>query len=184
MLANLRVLFGRLIDIVLLRGGPESLPASAGMLGVTILFNVIVTLIVVSLIPKASASFSPLEMIVSIFVPLLWFQVAFSLVKKTERFVQTMIGFFGVNALFQPFVTPMLAALAPYLAKQDPNMPPPAALTLLFLAVFVWLLVVWARIVHAAFEWPYVASIIFVLAQNFFAFMVYSALFGVAPGKG
>jgi hypothetical protein len=154
------------------------------MLGVTILFNVVVTLLVVALISRATTPFSPFEMIVSILVPLLWFQVAFSLVKKTERFVQTMIAFFGVNALFQPFIAPMLAAMAPYLAKQDPNMPPPAALSLLFLAFFVWLLVVWVRIVHAAFEWPYVGAIIFVFAQNFFAFMVYSALFGVAPGKG
>jgi hypothetical protein len=183
MLANLRVLFGRLIDIVLLRGGPESLPASPGILGITILFNVVVTLIVVLLIPTAT-TFSPLEMIVSILVPLLWFQVAFSLVKKPERFVQTMTAFFGVNALFQPLVAPMFAALVPYLAKQDPNMPPPAALSLLFLAVTVWLLIVWVRIVRAAFEWSTVGAVVFVLAQNFFAIVVYSALFGAAPGKG
>ena len=182
MLANLRVLFGRLVDIVLLRGGPESLPASLGMLAVTILLNVVVSAVVVALIPTAPA-FSVLEMIVSIVVPLLWFQVAFALAKKPERFVQTMVAFFGVNMLFQPLVAPMFAALLPYFAKADPTLPPPAALSLLFLAITAWLMIVWVRIVHAAFEWPYVAAIVFVFAQNFFTFVVYAAVFGAAADK-
>jgi hypothetical protein len=182
MLANLRVLLERLVDIVLLRGGPESLPASPAMLAVTIALNVVVSAIVVALIPTAPA-FSPLEVILSIVVPLLWFQISFALVKKPERFVQTMIAFFGINTLFQPLVAPMSAALLPYIAKQDPNMPPPAALSLLFLAISVWLLIVWVRIVHAAFEWPYFAAIVFVFAQIFATFVVYAAVFGVAPDK-
>jgi hypothetical protein len=182
MLANLRVLFGRLIDIVLLRGGPESLPASPGLLAGIVLLNAAVSVIVVSLIPTAP-EFSPTELIVSILVPLLWYQAAFALVGKPERFVQTMIAFFGVNTIFQPVVSPMFATMLPYLEKQDPSMPPPAALSLLFLGITVWLLIVWVRIVRAAFEWPYAGSIIFVFAQNFAAIFIYAMVFGVSPGK-
>ena len=39
MLVNLRALLVRLIDIVLLRGGPEQLPASAGLLAVVVAVN-------------------------------------------------------------------------------------------------------------------------------------------------
>jgi hypothetical protein len=182
MLANLRVLFGRLVDIVLLRGGPETLPASPALLATVVALNAVVSVAVVSLIPAAPA-FSPLELIVSIFVPLAWYHVAFKLVKKPERFVQTMTAFFGVNTLFQPVVSPMFAAMLPYLEKQDPSLPPPAALSLLFLAITVWLLVVWVRIVHAAFEWPYVGAVIFVFAQNFAAIFIYALVFGTPAGK-
>jgi hypothetical protein len=181
MLANLRVLFGRLVDIVLLRGGPESLPASPGLLVAMVLLNAAVSVTVVALIPTAP-EFSPLELIMSIAVPLAWYHVAFRLVKKPERFVQTMTAFFGVNTLFQPIVSPLFATMLPYLEKQDPAMPPPAALSLLFLAITVWLLVVWVRIVHAAFEWPYVGAIIFVFAQNFAAIFIYALVFGT-PAK-
>jgi len=37
--------------------------------------------------------------------------------------------------------------------------------------------------VHAAFEWPYFAAIVFVFAQIFATFVVYAAVFGVAPDK-
>ena len=38
------------------------------------------------------------------------------------------------------------------------------------------------RIVHAAFEWPYVGAIIFVFAQNFAAIFIYALVFGT-PAK-
>jgi hypothetical protein len=183
MLANLRVLFGRLLDIVLLRGGPESLPAVPAMLIVTILINVVVSVAVVALIP-AGPAFSLVGMIVSVALPLLWFQVAFTLAKKPERFVQTMIAFFGVNTLFQPAMAPLFAALIPYMQKADPAVPPPAALSLLFLGLVVWIFIVWVRIVHAAFEWPLVAAIVFIIAQNFFFLWVYSAVLTTVSGTG
>ena len=182
MLVNLRALFGCLVDIVLLRRGPESLPASPGLLAFVIALNVAVAAIVVALIPAVPA-FSALEMFVSTLLPLLWYQAAFVLAKKPERFVQTMIAFFGVNTLFQPVVTPMFAALLPYAQTKDPNVAPPAALSLLFLAILVWLMIVWVRIVRAAFEWPYAGAIIFVFAENIAILVVYAMLFGAPPNQ-
>jgi MFS-type transporter involved in bile tolerance (Atg22 family) len=180
MLVNLRALLARLVDIVLLRGGPESLPASPMLLGVVIVANLAVYVIVLALIPTGH-EMSILELIVSTAVPLLWYQIAFSLANKPERFVQTMIAFFGVNTLFQPVIAPMLATLLPYVEKQDPAVTPPAALSLLFFLVALWLLIVWARVVRAAFEWPYIVVIIFILGQNFAAVFVDAMLFGARP---
>jgi len=182
MLANLRILFARLIDIVLLRAGPEALPASPAVLAFTILLNATVSVLMVVLVPGVPA-FNPLELLVSLVVPLLWFQVAFALEKKRERFLQTMTALFGVNSLFMPFITPVLVALLPYMQKQDPNTPPPAAMTLLLLVLGIWQLVVLVRIVRAAFEWNYVAVVIFVLAQNLASLFIAAALFGVPPVK-
>jgi len=46
MLANLRALFGLLVDIVLLRRGPESLPASPSLLVIVIVLNTAMSLAV------------------------------------------------------------------------------------------------------------------------------------------
>jgi hypothetical protein len=37
------------------------------------------------------------------------------------------------------------------------------------------------RIVRAAFEWPYVAAIVFIFGLNFASALVYGVLFGVPP---
>jgi len=116
-------------------------------------------------------------------VPLLWFQVAFVLERKRERFLQTMTALFGVNALFMPFVTPVLVAMLPYMEKPDPSTPPPAVMSLLLLMLGIWQLIALVRIVRSAFEWNYVAVVIFVLAQNFATLVIVGALFGVPAGK-
>ena len=182
MLVNLRALFGSLIDIVLLRRGPETLPASTALLAIVVAINAAVGAIVVAFIPTIPAITVP-ELIVNSLVPLLWFWMAFSLAKKPERFVQTMTAVFGVNMMFQPFISPMFAALLPYIQKPDPNVPPPAVLSLLFLLITVWLTVVWVRIVHAAFEWPYLVCFVFVLAGNMATLFIMAALFGGSPAQ-
>jgi hypothetical protein len=182
MLVNLRALFGLLVDIVLLRRGPESLPASPSLLAILVVLNGALSALIAALIPT-HPDISIVELVVSPVVPMAWYAIAFAVVKKSERFVQTMVAFFGVNLLFQPVVAPMLAALTPYMEKQDPAMPPPAALSLLFIVLSVWLLIVWVRIVRTAFEWPTVVAFIFVFAQNLVAIYVYTAMFGVSSGK-
>jgi hypothetical protein len=113
MLVNLRALFGSLIDLVLLRRGPETLPASTALLAVIVVMNAAVGAVVVAFIPTVPAITVP-EMIVNSLVPLLWFWMAFSLAKKPERFVQTMTAVFGVNMMFQPFISPMSRRCCPH----------------------------------------------------------------------
>jgi hypothetical protein len=181
MLVNLRVLFARLIDIILLRAGPESLPASASLLAVVIALNVAVSAIITSLIPTAPSRLS-VEFLLDTVVALVWFQVAFALVNKRERFVQTMTAFFGVFTLFLPVLLPLAISLLPYTIKPDPANPPPTLSTLVGAALVIWLLVVLVRIVKAAFEWPYVAAILFIFGLRIATALVYAMLFGI-PSK-
>ena len=181
MLVNLRVLLRRLLDIVLLRAGPESLPASSGLLAVIVAVNVAVSAIVTALMSAAPHNWQ-WQLVVGTVVTLLWFQVAFALVNKPERFVQTTSAFFGAYTLFVPALLPLFVMLLPFIEKQDPANPPPAMPTLLAAALGIWLLIVQVRIVRAAFEWPYFASIIFIFGLNIASALVYGMLFGVPPG--
>ena len=182
MLVNLRALLARLIDIVLLRGGPENLPASPGLLVFVIAMNIVTGLAVVAL-TAGITEFPAMQLFVMTLVPLLWYQIAFSMAMKRERFLQTMIAYFGVNMLFTPLLTPLAYALLPYLNPPDPNNPAPAALSLLSLLIVVWVFVVWLRVVRSAFEWPYFGAILFVFAEYLVTFYIFLALFGGSPAK-
>jgi hypothetical protein len=181
MLANLRALFGCVVDIILLRRGPEALPASQGLLVVLVALNVGGSLIMAAAtsVPLASAL---LQILVACAVMLLWFRGALVVAQKRERFVQTMTAMFGVSALFLPVVIPLLRALSPYLEKPDPNVPPPAALALITFFVLIWALVVQVRIVRDAFECPWFGAILLVAGEFIAASFVSMLLFGV-PAK-
>ena len=53
MLVNLRAVLARIVDIVLLRAGPETLPASSSLFAAVVLVNVAVTALTYFLIPNA-----------------------------------------------------------------------------------------------------------------------------------
>jgi len=180
MLVNLRALLVRLIDIVLFRGGPEQLPASPGLLGVVVAVNVAVSALVYALIPNAPHNWQ-MQLVVGTVVSLLGFRAAFSLANKPERFLQTSVAMFGTTTLFIPALIPMIATLLPYIEKPDPAVNPPAALSLLAAVLGIWLLIVQVRIVRAAFEWHWIAAIIFIFGLNFASALVYGMLFGVPP---
>ena len=48
----------------------------------------------------------PLQLLVGTIVRLLWFQLAFTLANKPERFLQTATAIFGANTLFLPALIP------------------------------------------------------------------------------
>ena len=177
MLVNLRALLGVIVDIVLLRRGPESLPASAPLLAIVVVLNIAVSAIAFEIFP-VGPEITAIELIIGVLVPLFWYRVAFVLANKRERFVQTMIAFFGTNLLFQPLFAPLLATLLPFVLKNDPKVTPPAIASLLFVAVAGWALVVLIRIVRAAFEWPIFAVIIFISGETMAALLVNAMLFG------
>ncbi len=178
MLGNLRALFGVLIDIALLRRGPESLPTSTALMAGAIAFNLAVSALMTAMMPSAPHTW-PIQLVIGTVVTLLWFDVAFRITKKRERFVQTITALFAVSALFLPALMPLAGALLPHLEKQDPATPPPFALSIVTAVIAVWMLIVQVRIVRAAYEWPYFVSIIFLFGQNIAGAVIYWLVFGV-----
>jgi len=179
MLANLRALLGVIIDIILLRRGPESVPASQVLLAFVMALNIGGALLL-GRVDADSLGQALAQSVVGCAVLLAWFHAALIIARKRERYLQTMTALFAVNALFLPAVIPMYTALMPYLEKADPANPPPAALLLLALALSIWVLVIQVRIVRAAFECPWLGAFLLMIGEIFFAGMVSMLFFGSA----
>ena len=144
MLANLRALFSVLVDIILLRRGPEQLPASPILLAVVIGVYLAISAMVVASQTVTERNW-PLELIIGTASMLIWYQVALQLAKKRERFHQTMTAMFGVSTIFAPLLVPMLnSVVAQMQAKEQPSQ----FLSMLSLFLLVWLVVIFVRIVR------------------------------------
>jgi hypothetical protein len=184
MLVNLRLLLGVIVDIILMRRGPEHLPASNAILAIVVALYLAVYAIATVASPAAPENW-PLLLLVSTGIALLWFRLALVLLKKRERYAQTMTAFFGTNTLFLPALVPLAAMLLPYLQKKaEEGAAPPAALAFIYMILAIWLLVVQVRIVHTAFEWPYFAAVLFMFGQGFVNLLVFIILFGVPQSPG
>jgi hypothetical protein len=184
MLANLRALFACLVDIMLLRRGPENLPASTPLLALFVilyvaLFGLAYHTLLVPVAPEVPPNW-PLQLAAGAVLTLLWWRVAFHLAKKPERFVQTMIAVFATNTLFVPAM-PLAAALWPYLHEKPGGEQPPGMLVLLTALITTWVLAVLVRIVRSAFEWSWPASIFFAIASNIGPAILLAILFGEPP---
>jgi hypothetical protein len=174
MLANLRALFGVVVDIILLRRGPEHLPAStlllAVMIGVYLLVDSIVASSLSMFIPKRLAS-----LVIGITATLVWYQVALSVVKKRERFTQLLTALFAVSTVFTPLFMPLVSMV---LAQQEAKQQPSAVIMMLMLAMLVWAVVVYVRVVRSAFEWPWPAGLLMIIGQECFTLLIFILVFG------
>jgi hypothetical protein len=177
MLANLRAMFGLLVDLIFLRRGPESLPASSPLLVFVVLLQVILVSVLWVIAPRTPDLWQ-INLLVSTAVTLLCFKLAFALVNKRERFVQTMIAMFGTAVLFAPALIPLAGAMLPFLEGAGKSAQAPAALLLLGALISIWQLCVQVRIVRIAFEWPWGMSIVLIVAEQIAGVLVSALIIG------
>ena len=168
MLANLRALLGVIVDIILLRRGPEHLPAS------TVLLALIVGLYlaVVGLVGMASPDFGARQMfavVLGVGASLLWYYSALSAVKKRERFVQLATGMMAVCTVFTPLLEPMKMSL---FQQTEAKESPAQLYVLLMLFLVAWAMTIYVRMVRAAFEWPWPAALLLIIGQEIFALVI------------
>lgn len=180
MLANLRVLFGVIIDIVLFRRAPDSVPASPLLLTVAVVAYGVVTALVASAVASAHAGW-PLELLVGTVVTLAWYHLALTRAQKRERFAQTMTAMFAVRMLFTPALLPLTSAL---LAQGKGGSPPSALLGLVAIVLVVWLIAVHVHIVRAALEWRTPVALVLVIGQEVAAMIVFAMMIGVPEKAG
>ncbi len=180
MLANLRALFGVIVDIVFLRRGPEGLPASYTLLVCAVVLQFVVAAVMWLLTPVSPENVEA-QLLIGSAATLLCYGAALWLSNKRERFLQTMTATFATGALFAPLLIPLFAAMLPYMKDMDKAAQPPFATSLLGAALGGWLFIVQARIVRVAFEWSWFAAIIFIFAQEMVGAGIYLQFFGVPP---
>jgi hypothetical protein len=178
MLANLRALFGVVVDIVLLRRGPEHLPASPVLLAIVIGFYAVASIIVGKLVGPASGSAHLLPLLAfEIIATLLWYRVALQLAGKRERFVQAMTAMFAINLILLPLIIPLAAPLVAQMqAQQDPS----TLLKLIAFALLAWWIAANGNVIKSTFEWPWFAAILMLLAQKFSLSIAAELMFGGA----
>ena len=182
MLANLRALFGCMVDIILLRRGPEHLPASPVLLGIVAALEVILyslgdRLFIRPVAPQLSAT--PFMQVVGALLTLLTFRIALHLAGKPERFVQTMIAMFAANTMAVPAL-PLLGAVLQYTGKPD-GAAAPFLLLLMGAVVGIWMFAVLVHIVKSAFEWSWLQAALMFIASHIGIAIVLGLIFGEAP---
>ena len=104
---------------------------------------------------------------------LLWIWLVVRLAHHPERFLQTTTAVFGFQLVLAPLFTLGMALFLK--VRGDPSWELPASL--LIMALGIWALVVNARILQSATQWPVFACAALVLAQALAARGVLLALF-------
>jgi hypothetical protein len=157
----LRVLSG----IVRLQKGPEDLPFSIPLLVLLIIASCAldaVTWAVVPLPEKSAQASGPLLIGIGVLVTFFWYGGLLRLAGKPERSVQTLTAVFGFQIILAPAL--LFTAWFYFTYYQDPTWKLPAGL--LRSAVEIWALVILARILRAATQWPMFSCVMLAVANE------------------
>lgn len=120
-------LLSRLVGILLLRNGPQDLPAGPGPLTLAMTLYVLATALSLSL---GEGRENPmLTLALAVFLPLILVRIVLGLRGRPARWGQTVSALFGTSGLLSIVSLPMAAA-----AGTEPD----ALLTIVSLVVFFW----------------------------------------------
>jgi drug/metabolite transporter (DMT)-like permease len=148
------------VQLLLLRCGPQRLPASGLLLILTVLAYAGVNGLVSCIFPPAQNW--PALLLLDVGFLLLWNAAVLKLAGRPERILQTTTAVFG----FQLLLAPLLVALD-WLEQRlhgDPTWEGP--LVVVGLVLLAWLVTVNSRIMSAALEWSMTASVALVVVQT------------------
>lgn len=131
-----------LINICLLRGGPEELPCSYVLLGLVIIVNILVSVLIGSMIHDVKTA--GLTSVAALFFSFVF--VKLLLHKKPERFLQTFMAMLGADTLISLVSIPSIYSLS--------NLKPGETAEMFFsltgFALFVWVVIVYGYIFSKA----------------------------------
>jgi len=175
-------------QIALLRRGPQDLPASMLLLGLTIVAYLVMNLLLNGLLPPGALSdaTTPVteteapnwsaQLLLDTVFTLAWYVVLLRSAGRRERTLQTTTAVFG----FQIVLAPLLF-LSSWLSSRFPHGSPGFVPVALFsIVVFVWLVAANSHIVKAALDWPTGASVALVILQILAGELLRRALFPTA----
>jgi hypothetical protein len=163
-------------QLLLLRRGPQHLPASGLLLLLTVAAYVVVNCVACSMLPPAGNW--PALLIVDVGFLLLWNAALLRLAGRPERILQTTTAVFG----FQTLLAPLLVAWGWLWQRShgDPNWQTP--LLIVGYGLLVWQIAINSRIIRAALEWSTTASVALVVVQAIAEQLLQLAI--TVPAKG
>jgi hypothetical protein len=158
-------------QIALLRRGPQDLPASLLLLGMTIVGYFGINFLVSSLMPPLKGW--PAHLAVDVVFTLVWYVVLLRLAGRSERTLQTTTAVFGFQAVLSPLL--VLSEWLMLRFAQDATWQLPVAL--MWLMLVIWVIAANSHVVKAALEWSSAASVALVILQILAGQLVLFALF-------
>lgn len=158
-------------QIALLRRGPQDVPASMLLLGMTIVGYFGINFLVSILMPPVKGW--PSHLAVDVVFTLLWYVVLLRLVGRSERTLQTTTAVFGFQAVLSPLLVISDGLMLRF--AQDATWQLPVAL--IWLMLVIWVIAANSHVVKAALEWSSAASVFLVILQIIAGQLVLFALF-------
>lgn len=148
-------------DIALMRKSPEDLPASPLVLVLTIVGFFGVQLVVGTVLPPVAGHWIN-NLVLEVVFTFFWYTALLYAVRKPERFLQTSTAVFG----FQIVLAPVLIAALWLQRRFEPDSIGAFGVTLISLALLIWVIAANSHIVKSALEWSMAPSVALVILQN------------------
>jgi hypothetical protein len=162
-------------QIALLRRGPQDVPASLLLLGISVLGYFGINILVNSVMPPAGVKAWPAHLAVDVVFTLLWYVGLLRLAGRSERTLQTTTAVFGFQAVLSPLV--VISEWLMLRFAQDTTWQVPVAL--MWLMLLIWVIAANSHVVKAALEWSSAASVALVILQFLAGQLVLFALFPI-----
>ncbi len=131
-----------LIDIILLRKGPDALPASSSLMIILIVINLIVSTALGATVHGLQIALS--LSVIGLFISYVFIKLI--LVNKPERFIQTFSSITGVSILMDLISVPVVFPLL----NENANQNTVVLFGLLASALYIWLVVTYGSIISRA----------------------------------
>jgi len=148
-------------QIALLRKGPQDLPVSPILLALTICGYFVVHLVVGTVLPPMPGPWVN-HLILDIVFTFCWYALLLYVAKKPERFLQTTTAVYGYQTVLSPLLVAALWLQRRF--EQDSLWQFPV--TLVSLALLIWIIAANSHIVKAALEWSMAPSVALVILQT------------------
>jgi hypothetical protein len=145
--------------IALSRNGPQDLPASPILLGLTVVGFYLVNFAVNLVLPSEDSWH--LHLLVEVAFTLAWYAVLLRAFGKPERFLQTATAMFGYQLVLAP-----LSIATLYLSRrfgEDTLLQFPVVV--IGLAIAIWIIRAGGYVLKAALELPMIACVVLILLQ-------------------
>lgn len=148
-------------QIALLRQGPQDLPASPVLLALTMAGYFFAHIVVGTLLPAFPGPWVA-QLCVDTAFTFVWYALLLYVAKRPERFVQTTTAVYG----YQAVLAPLLVAAVWLQRRFDPESVWQFPVTMVSLALLIWIIAVNSHIVKAALEWSMAPSVALVILQT------------------
>ncbi len=161
-------------DLMLMRRGPQDLPYSPGLLGVTIFVAIAIDLLVSAALGERGGNLAQIGC--SNLAQVLFPYVVLMIHKREPRFVQTATALVAIGALMTLLGFPFVLAIS-RIPQNAQTLTPAQALQLVFvLVLLIWSIAATARVFRHALESGTAVSVIHALSLFFVQAFINSVL--------